>query len=132
MWTFTVRNCEWGTKISCNFSTFLPPENNIYKYVYCIRGGRLCYRGFHEKCTHSYLSPQGWIDSLHWTSVHSKYLLYETSCITTPLPSLLTPLTPTHCFKNTTLLCMISVFMVYICKKKSLNMNILWFGSRIK
>ena len=28
--------------------------------------------------------PSG-IDSLHWTSVHSKYLLYEISCITVSL-----------------------------------------------
>ena len=32
----------------------------------------LCYRGFHEKGTSA--------TCLHWTSVHSKYLLYEISC----------------------------------------------------
>ena len=29
-----------------------------------------CYWGFHEKGTHSYLCTYGWIDSLHWMSVH--------------------------------------------------------------
>ena len=43
----------------------------------------LYYRGFHEKGTHSYLCAKGQIDSLHMTSVHSKYLLYEISCMYT-------------------------------------------------
>ena len=33
---------------------------------------------FYEKGTHSYMC--GYPDSLHWTSEHSKYLLYEISC----------------------------------------------------
>ena len=36
--------------------------------------------GISWKGTHRYLFPQAYIDSLHWTSVHSKYIFYEISC----------------------------------------------------
>ena len=56
----------------------------VFPYAACLFKEfiiRHCYWGFHEKGIHSYLCPQGQIDSLHRMSVHSKYLLYELSCI---------------------------------------------------
>ena len=41
----------------------------------------IIYSGFHEKVPSATCVQYGQIDSHHWTRVHTRYLLYEISCI---------------------------------------------------